>query len=82
MTRTKEQIRKEKLLDDLLAIRADMRAPMFTDRSKRVLTEYVLQGKSLEEIGKPLGITRERVRQILQRDLGKLKEQYAEDGPS
>ena len=45
------------------------------EREKEIITSHILENKSLEEIGKNYGISRERVRQINQNGILKLRMQ-------
>jgi len=45
-----------------------------TDRERRVIEERYYNGKNLEEVANPIGLTRERIRQIEMKALKKLKD--------
>ncbi len=52
-----------------------------TKRERSVIIEHRVKGRTLEEVGKDWGISRERVRQIMNEALGKLRF-YVEPGQS
>lgn len=57
----------------------DIRVKLFnklSSREKQILTMYNLEEKTLDEIGQKIGLTRERVRQIISDITNRLKVQY------
>ena len=46
---------------------------VITDKEEKVIRLYYIDGKTLEEIGKEFGFTRERIRQINEKAIKKLK---------
>lgn len=47
-----------------------------TEREKNILTRYYLHGLTLHVLGAEIGVTKERIRQILLAACGKIKRQY------
>ncbi len=57
-------VRLHTVLDDLFAEK---------DRNRKILSERYESGRTLERIGNEYGVSRERIRQILEKDLRKLR---------
>ena len=55
---------------------------VITDREEKIIRLYYIDGKTFEEIGREFGITRERIRQIQEKAIKKLKlfKKYFYDG--
>ena len=71
---------EEKLLDDSLCLEIERSLGTLGDREAEILRFYFglngYQPHTLEEIGDEFGLTRERVRQIKEKAIKKLKNQY------
>jgi len=62
---------------DLQALRDTLAGDVLTDRERKVLLGRYWDNRTLEEVGAAVGLTRERVRQIQNRALRKLREAMA-----
>jgi RNA polymerase sigma factor (sigma-70 family) len=62
----------ERRRDDAMDLAQAMRR--LPARTSMVLTETVMRGRSLDDVGGEIGVSRERVRQIRERGLKKLRE--------
>ncbi len=62
---------------DLQALRETLASDVLTDRERKVLLGRYWDDRTLEEVGAAVGLTRERVRQIQNRALRKLREAMA-----